>query len=61
MSTDLERAVEAVEAELRERLKLKYCGKCQLVPLDLIERAILALAALALPLPPPPVERKTHA
>lgn len=43
--------------ELRERLKLKYagdcrCGKCQLVPADLIHRILSAI-----PLPSPPIEK----
>lgn len=43
--------------ELRERLKLGYagdcrCGKCQLVPADLIHRILSAI-----PLPSPPIEK----
>lgn len=45
---EIEAVARAIAVELRERRKLKYmgdckCGTCQLVPLDLIDRAIIAL------------------
>lgn len=54
MTTDLERAVEAARRIERER----YIGGQFVSDARTVARALLALA---LPLPPPPVERKKDA